>query len=798
MQLRRFLICFLLVWSYFSHAQLVTNNSRSVNDLVRNVLTGDGVEISNVTYSGLASQVGEFFGSSSNIGLSHGIILSTGVVLDGVDNGGRKTGPVGPNNNGGASTIHNRPGDPDVLALTSSTEAKDAAIIEFDFVPQGDTVRFRYVFASEEYPQYVGSSKNDAFGFFISGPGIAGMKNIALLPDNVTPVSINNVNGGQYNIPPGTNAQYYINNGNGASGPSYTNPQAVNFNGFTVVLTAVAKVTPCQTYHLKIAISDIGDGAIDSGVFLEASSLYSVPTFELEQGVDYAPTSSNTILFEGCSNGELTVKRSEKLSSPLIIPFRVLGTASNGVDYNMSPSNSISFAPGETSKKITITSIRDAVAEGDESIILRFRNPSVCKTDSVDMTYLIRDLPPMNTASGVASPTCPGDQISLAAQGSGGVPAITYQWSTGEVGAVKNITANADQVHYYVATDACGQTRQDSVEVTLPVYPPLVVQALRDTTVVCRGTTVRFNPSVSGGAGNYQYSWNTGQTSSSISPQILSSGSFSVDVVDQCGETGATSSNVTLNYPAFTATSSPDINICYGESTNLVGGATGGRPPYSFFWEGIGGSNYNALGVESKSYLFQAYDSCGIIPAESTTRVTVQKPTAAFEINAPIPEPNEKISFLNGSQGAVSYRWTFGNGTTSTEKQPFTKYDDATEYEITLVAFDDLGCRDTSVQTIALVPPLYYYLPNAFSPNGDDINDLFVGKGVGVTDFQLYIYNRWGNLVFSTTSINDPWDGTLPSGKQAPVDVYVVKATAKSAFRDDKEYKIVKTVTLVR
>src|SRR5690606_19343367 len=124
-----------------------------------------------------------------------------------------------------------------------------AAILEFDFIPTGDSVKFRYSFGSEEYPEYVNAGVNDAFAFFLSGPDPAGgsytNKNVALIPGTSTPVSIDNVNAG-------ANATYYRSN--------TTNTINCQFDGFTKVLYALEKVVCGQTYHIKIAIADGGDG----------------------------------------------------------------------------------------------------------------------------------------------------------------------------------------------------------------------------------------------------------------------------------------------------------------------------------------------------------------------------------------------------------------------------------------------------------------------------------------------------------------------------------------------------------
>lgn len=769
-------------------AQLSTNNSQSGNSLVRNVLAGEGIEISNVTYSGSNLALGEFFGSSSNIGLDHGIIMSTGTVLDEVRNG-KQNGPVGPNNNSAAQTSLGTDGDPEIGAIVGFNTF-DAAILEFDFIPQGDTVAFRYVFASEEYPNHVGGNYNDFFAFFISGPGISGTQNIALLPGTSTPVSINNVNAGFNNA-------YYINNGNGLSGSQVTNSSVVNYNGFTTVLTAISQVTPCQTYHLKISITDVSDRFFDSAVFLEGNSLQSVPTFALAQSANKAPTGSNEDLFEDCTLGEVEFTRENKLHVPLSIGYALYGTAELGVDYTLS-STQVDFAVGDAAETLTITPLQDGQAESDETVILRFPNPQVCDAqDSVDITYIIKDQTALVSTTENYDVECADDPIVVSTNFSGGVPSYNFAWSTGE--NTEDITAslNSTGAIPYTITDECGQTITDSVIINVPVYPPLVSNSLADTVMICRGAEVTREAQVGGGAGSFSFLWSDGQTTQTSTFQILVTETISVTVTDKCGSSIQEDFEATLNYPAFSVQSNEDSTICFGDTIQLSQSAAGGFPPYTYNWIEQDESSLELIAISDSVLYLEAYDSCGIVPAIDTVNFTIQQPTAGFTINASLPEPFEEILMQNTSENASYYSWDFGNGLISSLEEPTTTYNAVDEYQIQLIAIDQLGCTDTIMDTLQLQHPLYFYVPNAFSPNGDGVNDLFQVVGIGITDFELTIFDRGGGKMFQTTSLRDYWDGTT-NGRTVPAGFYVIKYKATSSYRDDKEFIGAKSLMLVR
>ena len=213
---------------------------------------GSGITISTVTYTGANGAAGTFTGGASIIGLSSGILLTSGSVNN----------VVGPNNDSGASGELGLPGDADLTALAGDT-TNDASVLTITFVPTGSQIQFSYVFGSEEYNEFIGQF-NDAFGFFVNGT------NRALIPGTATPVAINNLNCGfadPGNVPPGTgpHCNLFVNND-----PATINTQ---LDGFTRVLTLTANVTPNVPNTLKIAIADAADDALDSAVFIAAGSL---------------------------------------------------------------------------------------------------------------------------------------------------------------------------------------------------------------------------------------------------------------------------------------------------------------------------------------------------------------------------------------------------------------------------------------------------------------------------------------------------------------------------------------------
>ncbi|MEN8226382.1 MAG: choice-of-anchor L domain-containing protein, partial [Bacteroidota bacterium] len=353
-------------------AQLVIDNTMTPTQLVQNILIGTGVSAFNVTYTGnQANAICSFSnGATTNLGLDEGIILSSGIA-------GEAANPASFH----ASTNNGTPGDPDLDMLPGIIGTNDASTLEFDFIPQSDTLTFRYVFGSEEYPEYVGSF-NDVFAFFITGPNPAGGSytndNIALIPGTTLPVSINNVNNGTSNTGPCVNCEFYIDNTDGGT---------ICYDGFTTVLEAVAIVTPCSTYHMKLTIADDADAVFDSGVFLEANS-FSAEGLTISSNFSSSSVSYATVI-EGCNDANIYFELIDTLPYNYPIHFTYMGTAVNGVDYVLLP-DSIVIPSGSLIDSINVVPIQNYAIDPTRTIVIAFDYESACTTeeDTLELTLL--------------------------------------------------------------------------------------------------------------------------------------------------------------------------------------------------------------------------------------------------------------------------------------------------------------------------------------------------------------------------------------------------------------------------
>ena len=257
-------------------AQIRIDTSYSAETLVKQILIGNGVLVGPVSYHGPKHALAHFSDPGFNIHLEEGIVLTSGNAFF----------VKGPNRVPDRGWASGTSGDPD-LDRISAGQTHDAAILEFDFVTSSEYLSFNFTFGSEEYLEYVGSKYNDVFGFFIDGPGLDHV-NLAVLPKTGEPVTVNNINHKQ-------NRRFYHDNGFQNTSHPYIwdnrkkkpvrnkrygkvakeSPYDVQYDGFTQVLEARCMVVPNEVYHIKLAIADVADYILDSGVFLEAGSFRS-------------------------------------------------------------------------------------------------------------------------------------------------------------------------------------------------------------------------------------------------------------------------------------------------------------------------------------------------------------------------------------------------------------------------------------------------------------------------------------------------------------------------------------------
>ena len=639
-------------------AQFVITDMTTAQALAQR-LVGEGVTISNVSFTGNNLMAGNFSANDNvGIGIDSGIVLTNGRAKTlGSSNGVNGSSVVTAQNGWGL------PGDADLATAINFpvNDLEDAAILEFDFVPLGDTIRFKYVFSSEEYtPAFACpsgfSSYNDAFAFFINGPGFPGTTNIALVPNTNIPVSIFNIN--NVTSTSGTplcpnNTAYYVDN----NGSFFTH------DGHTTVLTAVAAVQPCQTYHLKLVISDVGDDSYDSGVFLEAKSLSSNAT-SLVNLTQTDPVSGNSYLVEGCATGSLNIKRQTPGPYPLVINLSYGGTVQNGVDVQTLPS-SIIIPANQDSVLLNIFPIMDLVPEGVET--LKIYTLAGCAsglpTDSTSIQ--IRDYDILGIQPDTSF-LCRNTPLQL--QASGGY--TSYEWepnaalsSTTSQNPFVNLSSGSAMLICVAQVGTC--LAKDSAFVQVKE-----LELLSKQDVNCSGASTGSFTVGAGAewAAPLEFSINGGTTFQSDSSfNNLPVGNYYITIRDASGCIDSILVNILQAYPDLSQTFTTTPATCTGTPDgSITVNVSGGNPAYLYSINGGQFGTNNTFNVALGTYTVVVKDANGCTVSTGVVDIPLNN-NLTVEAGNDITICEGSSTTLNASASlAVNYSWSPAGGLSST------------------------------------------------------------------------------------------------------------------------------------
>jgi len=640
-------------------SQLVVNNATNSISAVQDFLLGSGVQAFNIVYTGNNDQIASFTCANCNLGLPSGVVMSSG----------NANTAAGPNNAGGSSTAYNvTSADADLNAI-SAVNVFDACILQFDFIPTGDSLVFRFVFGSDEYPEYTNNIFNDSFGFFLSGPGIAGpftnmAQNIAIIPNTTVPISINNLNNGNA----GTNGpceycQYYIHNGTGAQAPFNSSNTYIQADGFTTVLEAYSPVQCGETYRIKLAIADGGDASFNSWVFLEANSFTSN---NLDVGFNQSgiAPSLNTV-YEGCEGGSITFTRPPTLIGDAFFNLTYTGSATNGVDYETMPAQ-IFFPEGVDEVIVPFVGIFDGFTEGQETVTVTVQAPVACASTAV-LNLFINEVAPLVVNAPDQVLGCNAEpQVTLAV--SGGIGQYEVEWSTGLTG--NTIPVPFETASYtYTVSDLCGVNDvTGTVEVTLVQYDPISIDIGADQILNCLDN-VLINPNVGGGAGGFSFQWTVNGSFYSAS-QVLSwfsteEAEISVTATDLCGVQATETIQVTLPPVAVLVDLGEDITAdCLG-IVLIESNVSGGVGNYQFEWivndEVVGsGTSVEFQPGAGADVILNVTDQCGNISSDQLTVSVVSPPVDVVlpqDLSGTCLDFITVSSAISGGNGGYFYQW---------------------------------------------------------------------------------------------------------------------------------------------
>jgi gliding motility-associated-like protein len=272
---------------------------------------------------------------------------------------------------------------------------------------------------------------------------------------------------------------------------------------------------------------------------------------------------------------------------------------------------------------------------------------------------------------------------------------------------------------------------------------------------------------------------------------------YAVTVTDGCGVGIAETIIVTVEATVLELEMSPNQLICPGDSAELYVIATEGLGNYTYYWMHSAETTPDVTVSPNitTSYIVSVQDACQTYSIEGTTEVEVIRPNADFVILTNDPMENLPVSFFQTTENGVSQYWDFGNGDNSTDHSPNTTYDPWGWYEVTLIAYNEIGCSDTAYKQIFIKPEFYFFAPNAFTPDGNRFNTTYGVSVIGAIEFEFQIFNRWGELIYQTTDQYFKWDGTF---NNVPIQDGVLVYKAIAVDREDQLHEYTGSIVIIR
>ncbi len=458
-----------------------------------------------------------------------------------------------------------------------------------------------------------------------------------------------------------------------------------------------------------------------------------------------------------------------------------------------------------------VTPMASNLCPGTYTVV--FTDANQC-TDSATVTVTG---PPAVTANASANPTtiCIGQSSTLnVIPGGGSGAGYTFAWlPVGGNAQSPVVTPVVTTTYTVIVTDGNGCSSPPAT-VTVTVNPALTALLVAAPSPICAGGNATLTATPGGGNGGpYTYSWlpvgTAGNTPTAVvTPTVTTT--YTVTIDDGCTTPLATATVTVVVNPnpqpafaggtsgcaehcvTFTTPNNPTWTTCswlFGDGGNTTGDC---NPAYCYDTPGI---------YDVTLTVIDANGCTGTITMPAYIEV-YQNVVADFSAS---PQPttifNTGIQFTDLSTGSpTQWTWYFGYPLTldsSNVQHPMYDFpnDEPGCYEIVLVANNANNCPGVDTQTVCIDPEFTIFFPNAFTPNEDLVNDGFIGVGEGIKKYEMWVFDRWGNMIYYTDDMYKPWDGKI-QGEMCQIDVYVWKCNVTDVF--DKKHKFIGHVSLIR
>ena len=604
------------------------------------------------------------------------------------------------------------------------------------------------------------------------------------------------------------------------SGGSTPIASALNAGSYTVIVAdahnclALDSISVIQPTSLTVIMS-MNPALCNASNDGSATAIVAGGTFPYQYV--WSPSGATGMIANNLSRGNYTVVVSDdngcSINSSIAVtaPSAItLGTTNTSTSCHGGSDGSASAIPNGGTQPYTYLWSPSGVTL-DVATNLTSGNYSVVMTDSHGCSATASAFVPQPTAVNIsvagAATICIGQATAISVNASGGTSPYDYLWSNGNTASSQNVSPIITTIYTVLVEDTNGcATPIQSVTVT--VNPALNVFAAA-TPVICEGDDANISSFAMGGNGGpYSYSWNNGLIAGSsaiVSPTRDST--FIVVVTDGCGTPPAfDTASIVVNPLPKVAFLPHLISGCKPVQADFLNYST---PPGSMYVWDLGDHTLSNTMNASHRYTIPGYYTVSLAvesPQGCLADLTIPNavivyglPEADFIQSTNVTSIlNSQVTFTDNSIDAISWEWDFGDSSSfSYDRNPVHNYADTGSYRIRLAVTSIGGCVDTSYGRLRVEDEFAIYIPNAFTPNGDGVNDGFIAFGVGYKDYDMWIIDRWGKQIFHSTAKDQPWNGSYYDDNnlcQNDVYEYII------AVHDGggKEHKFIGHVTLVR
>jgi gliding motility-associated-like protein len=404
---------------------------------------------------------------------------------------------------------------------------------------------------------------------------------------------------------------------------------------------------------------------------------------------------------------------------------------------------------------------------------------------------------------------CNGEGILMEAVPAGGLnTAYTLTWDNGlGTGSKVNVNPKTDVTYRVVLSDGC-TVKSDTAYKKIIVRAPLYVTVTPEQTNLCEGDSVTITATGTGGIpSKYQFLWDNGignQKQIRVSPNFDTK--YTVILTDNCSNFTDTSALVDIMpLPNISFDISPNPQ-CVGQTINFTNN-TIDKAQMELKWDfGDGNTStdidpvysYSAPGIyDVKLWARNSYGCADSLVLYSGMRIDLA-PVAHFDYSPiEINITESTVEFKNNTVNANTYSWTFGDGGSSTDFEPTYTYNDTGHFVITLMASNDIGCQSPYSVNVFVRDVFQMFIPSAFSPNdGDNLNNELTMNAKGVKEFEILIYNRWGQLLYSSEDWTKAWSGRDSDGNFYPMGTYFYTARVLDVNRE--RYDLKGSINIIR